>query len=139
MTDDEQAAFLQGFIDSMPVVTLFVSNDEHYTLKFANQEGARLLGYSVDDFRDNRKYVAASLIHPDDIAVSDEQTERVVVTGRTAISRYRLIAADGSLVPVLDISRAWMENGQARGLITVIVDLRSAPELQGRACLFGDR
>ncbi|MBX3475636.1 MAG: PAS domain-containing protein [Planctomycetes bacterium] len=120
----------------MPVITLFVANDAHYTLKFANAEGVRLLGYSPQDFVDNRRYTAASLIHPDDLPVSDAQTDRIMHTGQTVAARYRVIGADGTLIPVLDISRLYDEPGQDLGLITVIVDLRLAPPLQGKSCVF---
>jgi len=133
---DEEADFLGRFVDHLPVITLFVANDEHYTLKFTNAEAARLLGYSADDFKDNKRYSAASVIHPDDQLVSDEQTELIMTTGQTVMSRYRVIAADGSEIPVLDISRIYDEPGRQQGLISALVDLRLAPPLQGKACVF---
>ncbi|MBE7491811.1 MAG: PAS domain-containing protein [Planctomycetes bacterium] len=137
MNDPGHMDFLARFVDHLPVITLFVANDEHYTLKFASLEGARLLGYSPEDFKDNRRFTAASVIHPDDQAISDEQTERIMATGRAVAARYRVVAADGTPIPVLDISRLYDEPGREPGLITVLVDLRLAPPLQGQSCVFG--
>lgn len=127
----------EDLLHQLPVAVAFVANDEHYTLKFANAEGAGLLGYDLDDFLNNKRYAAFSLIHPDDLAVSDRQTELITQSGRKVMSRYRLVASDGSLVPILDISRPAVDgDGQPQGLISVIVDLRSAPELQGPSRVF---
>ncbi len=136
MASDSEPMLPQDFLDHLPVLTLFVANDEHYTLKFANAEAVRLLGYSLDDFKDNRRFTAASVIHPDDQAISDEQTDRIMHTGRACMSRYRVVAADGTAIQVLDISRVYDVPGQAQGLMTVLVDLRLAPELQGKSCVF---
>lgn len=121
----------------LPVAVVCVANDQHYTLKFANAEGAAMLGYDPADFIDNKRYAAFSLIHPDDLAVSDRQTDLIAHTGAKVMSRYRLVAADGSLVPILDISRpALAADGAVYGLLSVIVDLRGAPELQGPSKVF---
>ena len=121
----------------LPVAVVCVANDAHYTLKFANAEGAAMLGYDPGDFLDNKRYAAFSLIHPDDLAVSDRQTELIANSGAKVMARYRLIAADGSLVPVLDVSRPALDaDGAVYGLLTVIVDLRGAPELQGPSKVF---
>lgn len=121
----------------LPVAVVCVANDAHYTLKFANAEGAAMLGYDPADFLDNKRYAAFSLIHPDDLAVSDRQTELIANSGAKVMARYRLIAADGSLVPVLDVSRPARDaDGTVYGLLTVILDLRGAPELQGPSKVF---
>lgn len=136
MADEPEFVLPKDFLDQLPVLTLFVANDEHYTLKFANAEAVRLLGYHLDDFKDNRRFTAASVIHPEDQTVSDEQTDIIMHTGRTCMSRYRVVAADGTVIPVLDISRVYDVPGQPLGLMTVLVDLRLAPQLQGKSCVF---
>lgn len=136
MSEPPDLKFLQAFLHHLPVITLFVANDAHYTLKFANYEGARLLGYSPEDFKDNRKFTAASVIHPDDQTVSDEQTDLIMHTGYAVCARYRVVAMDGTPIPVLDISRLYDEPGEQPGLMTVLVDLRLAPPLQGKSMVF---
>lgn len=127
---------LPRFVDALPAITIFVSNDEHYTIKFANAEAGRLLGYATEDFINNRRYSAFSVVHPEDLDVVDRQAEAVATTGKARVARYRLVAVDGSFVPVLDVSRPWIENGNALGFITVMLDLRAAPELQGPSKVF---
>lgn len=136
MSETPSPEFLQAFLHHLPVITLFVANDAHYTLKFASYEAARLLGYSPQDFLDNRKFTAASVIHPDDQPISDEQTDLIMHTGRAVCARYRVVAMDGTPIPVLDISRLYDEPGREPGLMTVLVDLRLAPPLQGKSCVF---
>ncbi|MBX3459087.1 MAG: PAS domain-containing protein [Planctomycetes bacterium] len=127
---------VRKFVDALPAITIFVSNDEHYTVKFANAEAGKMLGYTTEDFINNRRYSAYSVVHPDDLDVVDRQAELVATTGGARIARYRLVAVDGGFVPVLDVSRPWIDHGSALGFITVILDLRLAPELTGPSKVF---
>jgi PAS domain-containing protein len=123
---------LEQFVHGLPAVLLHVANDEHYTLKFANAEAARLLGYDVKQFLDNREFTAASVVHPHDLDLLEKLDELQAATGRTILARYRLIDASGKEVPVLDVSRPKLDRaGKCTGFDTVIIDLRTAPGLQG--------
>jgi PAS domain-containing protein len=123
---------LEQFVHALPAILLHVANDEHYTLKFANAEAARLLGYDPQQFLDNRDFTAASVVHPLDLDLLEKLDDLQAATGRTIMARYRLIDSAGNEVPVLDVSRPKMNrDGTCIGFDTVIIDLRSAPGLQG--------
>ena len=123
---------LEDFVHGLPAIVLRVANDEHYTLRFANAEAARMLGYDTAQFFDNREYTAASVVHPLDLDMLEKLDELQARTGRTVIARYRLIDSNGAEVPVLDISRPSFDaSGKCTGFSSVIIDLREAPGLQG--------
>lgn len=122
---------VSDFIHALPVVTLYAANDEHYTLKFANAEAARLLGYPVEEFLENRHYTAASVVHPHDLDFLEWMDEQMAREGGTLVARYRLIDAEGREVPVIDVSRAHMLGGSCAGFYSVLFDVRGIPSLQG--------
>jgi PAS domain-containing protein len=123
---------LEHFVHSLPAILLRVANDEHYTLKFASAEAARMLGYDPREFFENRNYTAASVVHPLDLDLLEKLDEVQATTGRTLIARYRLIDAKGNEVPVLDVSRPQFDaDGRCQAFHSVIIDLRDAPQLQG--------
>src|SRR5690606_36527524 len=95
-------------------------------------EAARMLGYDIDDFLHNKRYAAATVVHPDDLVVLERADARQDKHHGTMMTRYRLVAADGSIVPVLDVSRAMTDaDGSVTSYLSVLVDLRNAPALQG--------
>jgi len=123
---------IEALLHSLPVIVLHVANDENYTLKFASAEAARMLGYDPAQFFDNREYTAASVVHPEDLDLLEQLDELQAANGKTIISRYRLIDSQGSEVPVLDVSRPRLDaDGKCVGFVSVLVDLRGAPALQG--------
>lgn len=123
---------LDELIHGLPVAVIVVDRDDDYTLRFANAETARLIGYDIEDFLNSKKYAAATAVHPDDLALLERADELQSQSKKTLMIRYRLVAADGSIVPVLDISRPLMDGGgKITSFMTVLVDLREAPELQG--------
>ena len=123
---------LMALIQGLPAALINVAHDEHYTLRFANKQAAELLGYSISDFLENSRYKAASVVHPDDLDLLEVADSIHAKGPRTLLVRYRLIAADGSEVPVLDVSRPQFdERGELQSFITLLVDLRDAPDLQG--------
>ena len=123
---------LEELVHGLPVAVIVVARDDDYTLRFANAETARLIGYDIDDFLNSKKYAAATAVHPDDLDLLAQADEIQSRTRKTLITRYRLVAADGSIVPVLDVSRPLLDGGdEIVSFMTVLVDLREAPELQG--------
>ena len=67
---------IEDFLHALPVIVLYSANDEHYTLKLVNTEAARMLGYDIEDFLDNRQYTAASVVHPDDLDFLERDENR---------------------------------------------------------------
>jgi PAS domain S-box-containing protein len=119
-------------IETLPVAVVCTDDDEHYTLRFANSQAAELLGYDRDEFLHGRKYAAATVVHPDDLPV----LERADHAHRRGIDRivlrYRLIASDGSVIPVLDVGTRRLDaSGRLVGFTSVLIDLRELPALQG--------
>lgn len=136
MSDQPFQPSAAHILDHLPSALVYAENDEHYTLRYANAEAARLLGYDPDEFLHNRKYRAASAVHPDDLDLLEELDERQARTKKTMIVRYRLVDANGDPVPVLDVSRPDFDaTGALRGFVTLLIDLREAPELQGPSAL----
>jgi PAS domain-containing protein len=121
-----------ALIAGLPAALINVANDEHYTLRFANKQAAELLGYSIEDFLNNAKYTAASVVHPDDLDLLEHADDFYATGGKTLVLRYRLISATGEEVLVLDVSRPQLDaDGNPVGFITLLIDLRDAPDLQG--------
>lgn len=126
------------FVGNLPAALVYVDNDEHYTLRFANQRTANMLGYDMKDFLNSEKYKAASVVHPEDLDLLEEIEKLQAETSDPLIVRYRLIDSTGKEVPVIDISQPYYDaDGKLRGAITLLVDLRGAPELQGERGLLG--
>ena len=127
---------LEAFVHSLPAITLYARNDEHYTLKFINAAAASMLGYEPEEFLNNEKYTAATAVHPDDLDLLEKGDETAARTGKILMMRYRLIDAKGREVPVLDTSRPDFDSdGNLQGFISVLIDLRNAPGLQGPSAI----
>ena len=121
-----------ALIQALPSALLYVENDAHYTLRFANKQAALLLGYDIEDFLGSDKYTAASVVHPDDLDLLEHADGLVAEGTRPVIVRYRLIDSQGNALPVLDVSRPVVdEKGGISGFVTLLVDLRGTPDLQG--------
>lgn len=123
-------------IESMPAALICTDNDEHYTLRFANQRAADMLGYDIEEFLHGKKYTAASVVHPDDLDVLEQGDELHRQGVERVVLRYRLVASDGSLVPVLDVSGRRLDGaGKVIGYTSLLIDLRELPSLQGPSAI----
>lgn len=122
---------IEDFLHALPVITLYAANDEHYTLKLVNAEAARMLGYEMDEFLENRQYTAASVVHPDDLDFLERMDEQMAEERGKLVIRYRLISAKGEKVPIMDVSRPHLVADKCVGFFSVLVDLRSLPAFQG--------
>lgn len=121
-----------ALIEALPVALVCTDDDEHYTLRFANQQAARLLGYELEEFLHGKKYAAATAVHPDDLHLLERADHLHRQGHERIVLRYRLIASDGTEVPVLDVgSRRVDDAGKLLGFTSVLVDLREVPALQG--------
>ena len=56
----QPAPDLMTLMQGLPAALISVANDANYTLRFANEQAAKLLGYTIEDFLNNAKYTAAS-------------------------------------------------------------------------------
>lgn len=117
---------------NVPMVSFICDNDPLYSMRFLTAGGGEAFGYKLDEFIDNKHYFAASTIHPEDQDIVDAHADQAVAGGAPVISRYRLVQADGELVPVLLVSQTVLgTGGEILGLSGCTIDLRVIPELQG--------
>ncbi len=89
---------------------------------FVSQEAEQLLGYPTTRWLDVPNF-AAGLIHPDDREWVFRYSRRATAECRDHTVEYRMFAQDGRLVWVRDIISVIVEDGEARELIGVIVDI----------------
>jgi hypothetical protein len=124
---------------NVPFVSFICDNDALYSMRFLTAGGGEAFGYKLDDFVDNKHYFAASTTHPEDQDIVDSHAEQAVAGGAPVVSRYRLVQADGTPVPVLLVSQAVLgEGGEIFGLAGCSVDLRPIPELDGPPALLSE-
>jgi hypothetical protein len=122
----------EWLLANVPFVSFICDNDAFYTMRFLVGGGGHAFGYKLEEFIRNKHYFAASTTHPEDADIVDAHAEQAVAGGAPVVSRYRLVQADGTPVPVLLVSQAVLdEHGGLQALAGVSFDLRRAPELQG--------
>lgn len=119
-------------LSNLPFVSFVCDNDALYSMRLIVPGSAGVFGYSPEDFVNNKSYFAASTIHPDDQDIVDAHAEQAAAGGSPVVSRYRLVHADGDLVPVMLVSKAVLSAaGELQGFAGNVIDLRGIPELQG--------
>lgn len=117
---------------NVPFVSFVCDNDALYSMRFLTAGSEGLFGYAPEDFIDNQRYFAASTTFPEDLDVIDAHAEQAIAGGSPVVSRYRLVQADGQLLPVLLAAKAVQDdNGEPHALAGVVVDLSRFPALQG--------
>jgi len=119
-------------LQQLPGMTYVCENDEFYTMRFLCAGGGYTFGYDLKDFVNNQHYFAASVIHPDDLDIVDEHADTLVRRRGNCVSRYRLVRADGTVIPVLVVTRAVRDNeGNAINFVGYVRDLTDVPTLDG--------
>jgi PAS domain S-box-containing protein len=93
---------------------------QQYT--FVSQEAEQLLGYPVVNWHDEAGFVSA-MLHPDDREWVARYSRRATTDRRDHTMEYRVFARDGRLVWLRDIVSVIVEQGEARELIGVMVDI----------------
>ena len=93
---------------------------QRYT--FVSQEAEQLLGYPVVTWIEETGFVAA-MLHPDDREWVSRYSRRAAIDRRDHTMEYRVFARDGRLVWLRDIVSVIVEQGEARELIGVMVDI----------------
>jgi hypothetical protein len=122
----------EWLLANVPFVSFICENDAFYTVRSVFGGEGEAFGYKLEDFVRNKHYFAASTTHPDDVDIVDAHAEQALAGGAPVVSRYRLVQADGTPVPVLLVSQAVLDDdGGVQALAGVSLDLRRAPELQG--------
>jgi PAS domain S-box-containing protein len=135
---------VDGDLDSwvmanLPGTSFICDNDEFYTMRYIRMGGDPILGYKPEQFLESKEYYAASVAHPDDQDVVDQQSELVTRRPGNAIARYRMISKEGTAVPVLNITRALRSSsGEPTHVIGFVVDISKFRSLQGPSRLLTD-
>ena len=89
---------------------------------FVSQEAEQLLGYPVAHWIDEAGFVDG-LIHPDDREWVSRYSRRATAEHRDHTMEYRVLAQEGRVVWLRDIVSVMVEDGEARELIGVMVDI----------------
>lgn len=122
----------EWLLNNVPYVSLYFDNDPLYTMRFVCHQRGEAFGYKLASFVDNKQYFAASTTFPPDQDILDAHVEQALAGASPVISRYRVVAADSEIVPVLQIGKAvYDQAGKVLGLAANVLDLRGIEALQG--------
>ncbi len=114
-----QKALLQATIDAMPGLYFQFDADGH--MLAWNRHYAHRLGLSDDEIRQMH---ALDVVHPDDVACVLEKIQKVLANGDMDSAEVRIMARDGSLIPVLATGGRVMHEGRPT-LVGTALDLSS--------------
>lgn len=119
-------------LNNVPFVSLYCANDPFYTMRLLCHGKGEVFGYQLESFVQNKQYFAASTIYPQDQDIVDAHVEQALTGASPVVSRYRIVAADGELIPILLVGKAvFKADGQIIGLAGNVLDIRGMDELQG--------
>jgi PAS domain S-box-containing protein len=126
----------EWLLANVPFISFVCDNDPAHAMRFLFTGGGQAYDGKLEDLLRDKHYFAASTTHPEDVDIVDAHTKQAVAGGATVVSRYRLVQADGTSVPVLLISQAILDaEGNVQALAGVSFDLRRVPELLGPPAL----
>ena len=100
----------RGLVANLPGVVYRCDHDADWSMRYVSEEIASLTGYPASDFIDNRVRSFASIIHPDDLALT-YQTMDAVERQESFELTYRLQHADGHSVWVREKGRGEYDQG----------------------------
>ncbi|SFC44048.1 PAS domain S-box-containing protein [Marinospirillum celere] len=92
---DSEAQF-RALVDNIPGITYRCLADEHWTMIFMSDQVDPLSGYPASDFINNAVRSYASVIHPDDRAMTDRVVQAALKAGNDWQVEYRIVHHDGS-------------------------------------------
>ena len=127
----------RGLLEHMPTVSFVCENDEFYTMRNLSASVLRMFGYRPEEFIDNKRIFAASVVFPADLDLIDEQAEAAFSSNSPVTSRVRLVRSDGSVFPALIMSRALFDakTGKPNGFSGSVVDISELPALHGASAI----
>lgn len=94
----------RGLVANLPGVVYRCANDSSWSMRYISDEVLSLTGYPSSDFIDNRVRSFSSVIHPDDLPIT-YQADQAIVLKETFELTYRLRHADGHSVWVREKGR----------------------------------
>jgi PAS domain S-box-containing protein len=118
-------------IANIPGVCYRCANDAAYTMEFLSDSVEALSGYPAADFIGNRVRTFASLFHPDDVALVDQEVADALGHMRPYSIDYRIIHRDGSVRWVHEKGQGeFDEDGNLQHLDGAIFDVTAHRHLE---------
>jgi two-component system sensor histidine kinase UhpB len=128
----EAESRLRQLVESVQAI-LWRSEATNPGFTFVSREAEALLGYAAERWLGEPSFWMDHL-HPDDREWVASFRLRATEEKRTHELEYRMIAADGRVVWLRDVARVVAQEGEARGLVGVMIDItdsrRSSDELR---------
>ncbi len=122
----ESERTLSTVMHALPGVVYRCRNDPEWTYEFVSAGCAEILGYPAGVLLGDGRITGRDLIHPEDRARVQEETQAAVRERRTYEMQYRIRTASGELRWLRDQGRAVYDaNGRAialEGIVTLISD-----------------
>lgn len=110
---------LESLIDKSPQI--IVESDLKGNLTYLNQKGFELTGYLKEDFHNGLN--ASQLVIPEERLLLSQNMLRVLKGKSLQVNEYSALRKDGTTFPALVYSSHKFENGQAKGMRSIIVDI----------------
>jgi PAS domain S-box-containing protein len=118
-------------IANIPGVCYRCANDAAYTMEFLSDAVETLAGYPASDFIGNRVRTFASLFHPDDTAMVDQEVASALAQKRPYTIDYRIIHRDGSVRWVHEKGQGeFDDDGNLQHLDGAVFDVTAHRQLQ---------
>nr|CRH06855.1 putative response regulator receiver modulated histidine kinase with PAS domain [Candidatus Magnetococcus massalia] len=118
-------------VTNQPGIVYRCAIDKEWTMDFISKGVERITGYPAEEFIQNRVRSFASIIHPEDAQMVEEQVMASVLTGEPYQLDYRMLDCEGAIRWVHEEGRAnYAPNGQASWLNGVILDITDRKEME---------
>ncbi len=102
--------------------------DLEMNLRFVNQQAYAMFGYSKEDFEKGLN--GYDMLLPEDRSKARENAEKRAMGRQVGANEYRGLRKDGTVFPVLFHTNPIVENGIAKGLRGIIVDLTERKKME---------
>ena len=93
----------RSLVETLPAIVYMDELDERATNVYTSPQTERLIGYTIQDWRDDRD-LWAKILHPDDVERCIEHQRHHVESGESFEEVYRVIARDRRVVWIHDIA-----------------------------------
>jgi PAS domain S-box-containing protein len=128
----ERERQLATLMANLPGMVYRCRNDQDWTMKFVSDGAQALTGYSASELTDNRVVSYASLIHPDDREIVQDQVQASLKRGGPFVLNYRLRPATGGERWVWEQGRGVFDDQHRlvafEGFITDITESKQAAQ-----------